>query len=388
MGRGRGGLRRQMTEQKYESDSAREERQHQVVEERKSAPPDVTDQAKSAGLLMVHTTDASKVSAQDAEDSNIPSELKDPNQPESQNSLAPLSNPPSRRRSIPLGESIEEPVKLPFRIPPPPLASVDIDEEFEFSEPLPPPLEFANSIDIPDDQASAYAEMLQQQRRNGGPPLPPYHHHAPPSVAEHHKRMANSVQPPSYAPHQPPQPESESMVGDSGIEEVDSRSSGDPQHMESTSNVSSISTLSSEGGFCDSALESLYASADGHAFLADRPPVPPKPKGKPVINRTSLYHDALIEEPPEAFVSAQGQGSAAAAGQEVPRTPTQRSSKLWGDPEIRSPPSTPDTKNTVMTELSTILQHMNRPNKPADALDSPPAGGRAAFGTRDAPIRY
>ncbi|XP_072321701.1 SH3 and multiple ankyrin repeat domains protein 2b [Eucyclogobius newberryi] len=384
MGRGRGGLRRQMTEQKYESDSAREERKHQAVEERKSAPPDVTEQPKSAGLLMVHTTDASKVSAQDAEDSNTPSELKDPNQPESQNSLAPLSNPPSRRRSIPLGESLDEPVKLPFRIPPPPLASVDIEEEFEFSDPLPPPLEFANSIDISDDQASAYAEMLQQQRRNGGPPLPPYHHHAPPSVADHHKRLANSVPPPSFQPHAPPQPDPESMVGDSGIEEVDSRSSGDPQHMESISNVSSISTLSSEGGFCDSALESLYAGADGHAFLADRPPVPPKPKGKSVINRTSLYHDALIEEPPEAFGASPAgmtQNPASASAAEAPRTPTQRSSKLWGVPELRSPPTTPDTKNTVMTELSTILQHMNRPNKPADALDSPP-GGRAAFGTR------
>ncbi|XP_055085791.1 SH3 and multiple ankyrin repeat domains protein 2b [Periophthalmus magnuspinnatus] len=385
MGRGRGGLRRQMTEQKYESDSVREERQHQAVEERKSAPPDVTEQSKSTGLLMVHTMDASKVSAQDADDSNKPSELKDPNQPESQNSLAPLSHPPSRRRSIPLGESLEEPVKLPFRIPPPPLASVDIDEEFEFSEPLPPPLEFANSIDIPDDQASAYAEMLQQQRRNGGPPLPPYHHHAPPSVAEHHKRMANSVAP-SYPPHPPPQPDPESIIGDSGIEEVDSRSSGDPQHMESTSNVSSISTLSSEGGFCDSALENLYAAADGHAFLADRPPVPPKPKGKPVINRTSLYHDALIEEPPEAYGASQPgapQNQSSVSGTEAPRTPTQRSSKLWGEPELRSPPSSTETKSSVMTELSTILHNMNRPNKPADALDSPP-GGRAAFGTRPA----
>lgn len=384
-GRGRGGLRRQMTEQKYESESAREERQHQAVEERKSAPPDVTgDPPKSAGLLMVHTSDnASKSSAQDAEDSNKPSELKDPNQLEAQNSLAPLSNPPSRRRSIGMGESLEEPVKLPFRIPPPPLASVDIDEEFEFSEPLPPPLEFANSIDIPEDQANAYAAMLQQQRRNGGPPLPPYHHHAPPSVAEHHKRMANSVAPPSYPPPPPSGADPESMVGDSGIEEVDSRSSGDPQHMETTSNVSSISTLSSEGGFCDSALESLYAAADGHAFLAERPPVPPKPKGKPVINRTSLYHDALIEEPPESYAPT-GQPPHSPAGQEPPRTPTQRSSKLWGDQaELRSPPSTPDAKNTVMTELSSILQHMNRPNKAADALDSP-TGGRAAFGTRSA----
>jgi len=223
--------------------------------------------------------------------------------------------------------------------------------------------------------------MLKLQRRNGGPPLPPYHPHAPPPVTDPHKRVLNSM-PPSYPPA-PPDPES--GVGDSGIEEVDSRSSGDPQHMETTSTVSSISTLSSEGGFCDSALESLYATADGHAFLVDRPPVPPKPKGKSVINRTSFYHDALIEEPPESYGSPPQAPPPPPSSTEPPRTPSQRTSKLWGDqpPELRSPPSTPDTKNTVITELSSILQHMNRdrPAKPGESLDSP-TGTRGGFGTR------
>lgn len=391
MGRpGRGGLRRQMTEHKYESDGAREERRHPALEERKSAPADVTDASKpkSAGLLMVHTsTDpGSKVSNQDADgqDSNRPSELKDPNQPDPLKASLLAASPlpaSARRRSIPLGDSMDEPVKLPFRIPPPPLASVDIDEEFEFSEPLPPPLEFANSIDIPDDQASAIAEMLQQQRRNGGPGLPPYHPHAPPPVTEQHKRVPNNM-PPSFG-HPPPDPEA--GVGDSGIEEVDSRSSGDPQHMETTSTVSSISTLSSEGGFCDSTLESLYTTSDGHGFLVDRPPVPPKPKGKSVINRTSLYHDALIEESPESYGTPPQAPPPPPSSSEPPRTPTQRTSKLWGDqpPELRSSPSTPDSKNTVITELSSILQHMNRdrPTKPGDSLDSP-TGTRGGFGAR------
>ncbi|XP_032417055.1 SH3 and multiple ankyrin repeat domains protein 2 isoform X3 [Xiphophorus hellerii] len=395
MGRpGRGGLRRQMTEQKYESDGARAQRQHQTVEERKSAPANVADssQPKSTGLLMVHTstdTTNNKTNNQEVEvqESNRPSELKDPNQPDPHKVPTLLSNPQqaaSRRRSVPLGESLEEPVKLPFRIPPPPLASVDIDEEFEFSEPLPPPLEFANSIDIPDDQASAIAEMIQQQRRNGGPALPPYHPHAPPSVSDHHKRVLNNM-PPSY---HPAPSDAESGVADSGIEEVDSRSSGDPQHMETTSTVSSISTLSSEGGFCDSTLESLYATADGHAFLVDRPPVPPKPKGKSVINRTSLYHDALIEEPPESYGSPPQAPPPPPSSSEPPRTPSQRTSKLWGDqpPELRSPPSTPDSKNTVITELSSILQHMNRdrPTKPGDGLDSPTAT-RGGFTSRPPP---
>lgn len=390
MGRpGRGGLRRQMTEHKYETDRACEERQHQPVEERKSAPANMVDtsQPKSAGLLMVHTsteaTNNKNNQELEVQDSNRPSELKDPNQPNSHNLPTLSSNSQaaaSRRRSVPLGESLEEPVKLPFRIPPPPLASVDIDEEFEFSDPLPPPLEFANSIDIPDDQASAIAEMIQQQRRNGGPPLPPYHPHAPPPVSDHRRRVGNSL-PPSY---RSAAPEPDSGITDSGIEEVDSRSSGDPQHMETTSNVSSISTLSSEGGFCDSALESLYATADGHAFLIDRPPVPPKPKGKSVINRTSLYHDALIEEPPELYGSPPQGPPPPPLSSEPPRTPTQRTSKLWGDqpPELHSPPSTPDTKN-VITELSSILQHMthDRPAKPGESLDSP-TGTRGGFANR------
>ncbi|XP_075873623.1 SH3 and multiple ankyrin repeat domains protein 2-like isoform X2 [Nelusetta ayraudi] len=397
---GRGGLQRQATEHKYESDSGgggggelqqQQRRQRQAAEEKKgAAPADV-----AAGLLMVHTVADSLEG--EGPDSNRPSELRDPNQPDPAKVSAPPANPQppppsSRRRSVPLGDSVDEPVKLPFRIPPPPLASVDIDEDFEFAEPLPPPLEFANSIDIPDDQASAIAEMLQQQRRNGGlHPLPPYHPHAPPPVTEQHKRAAvgGGGAAPSYAPARP---DPESAVADSGIEEVDSRSSGgggDPQHAETTSTVSSISTLSSEGGFCDSAVESLYAAADGHAFLADRPPVPPKPKSKSVINRTSLYHDALIEEPPESYGSPpQAPPPPPSSSPDPPRTPTQRTSKLWGEqaPELRSPPSTPDSKGTVITELSSILQQMSRerPAKPGDGLDSP-TGTRGTSGSRPLP---
>lgn len=370
---GRGALRRQMTEQKYESDGPREERRHRPVEERKSAPADVTDasQPKSAGLLMVHTCNEAGGNGHHPEgegpDSNRPSELKDTNQPEPLHAATPGADPQlatSQRRSIPVGESMEEPVKLPFRMPPPPLASVDIDDDFDFTEPLPPPLEFANSIDIPDD---AIAEMLLQQRRNGGPSLPPYHPHAPPPVMDLHRRAAHSP-PPSYPP---PPPDSESGLGDSGMEEAGS--SGDPQ----------LSTLSSEGGFCDGALESLYAAADGHAFLVDRPPVPPKPKGKSVLHRTSLYHDALIEEPPESYGSPPQAPPPMTS--EPPRTPTQRTSKLWGDqpPELRSPPSTPDPKNTVITELSSILQQMSRdrPPRPAESPASS-TGARAGSGTR------
>ncbi|KAL4642020.1 SH3 and multiple ankyrin repeat domains protein 2 isoform X6 [Arapaima gigas] len=398
----RGGLRRQMTEAKYESDSMKEEKKQ---EEKKNMLIDIVDtsQQKSAGLLMVHTVDGNKpeennMAKEEREDATVtdstPSELQDPNQPTpNQSSAATNPSAPNSKPAGPHGKtiitisSVDEPVKLPFRIPPPPLASVDIDEEFVFSEPLPPPLEFANSFDIPEDQAGAIAEILKQrQNGTGGSSLAPYHPHAPQATvtsAELKKPagLSNCV-PPNYPP---PPPENFEPITDSGIEEVDSRSSGDP-HLETTSTistVSSISTLSSEGG---ENLDTCTVYADGQAFLVDRPPVPPKPKMKPIINKSNaLYKDALIEESLEAFGMPPPAPPPPPGGaqSEPPKTPTQRTSKLWGDPpELKSPP-TPDPKANVISELNSILQQMNRERtpKPGEALDSP-TGSRNNFGTR------
>ncbi|XP_036820016.1 SH3 and multiple ankyrin repeat domains protein 2-like [Oncorhynchus mykiss] len=406
LGRGRVvGLRRQMTEQKYESDGVREERQ-QAEQDGKSIQIDVVDTSqpqKAAGLLMVHTKNSPEEEDRGqentpAQDNSIPSELRDPNQPKPPtNSHSSMPLPPvPRGKSITAGGSVDEPIKLPFRMPPPPLASVDIEEveEFVFSEPLPPPLEFANSIDIPEDQATAIAELLKQrdqERRNGmgdrGTNPPPYYTHTPSPVGQFRRGsgMSNCVPPPSYPPP-PPDGGFEQGVTDSGIEEVDSRSSGDPR-METTSTistVSSISILSSEGGY-NSALENTsMVYTDGQAYLDDRPPVPPKPKNKPIINKnTALYHDVLMEESLDSFgapppVPPPPPGSMSPPN--LPRTPTHRSSKLWGEPpELRSPP-TSDPKATVINELSSILSQMYRP-KPGDSFDSPTTGARSSFGT-------
>ncbi|KAL7870716.1 hypothetical protein SRHO_G00082130 [Serrasalmus rhombeus] len=387
---GRGGLRRQMTESKYEADGTKDDKQA----EKKNMLIDIVDtsQQKSAGLLMVHTVDGVKPKENNTNDGgkqegaprqdSVPTESRD-----SSTKPAVLNSQPAphRTKSITAGGSMDEPIKLPFRIPPPPLASVDIDEEFVFAEPLPPPLEFANSIDIPEDQL---AEILKQRKNSlPGGPLPPYYPHAPPQISSEPKRpigISNCMPPPSYPP---PPPESFEPVTDSGIEEVDSRSSGDP-HLETTSTVStvsSISTLSSEGG---EALDTCTVYADGQAFLVDRPPVPPKPKMKPIINKSNaLFRDPLIEESPESLSQpppAPPPPPDGAAQSELPKTPTQRSSKLWGDPpELRSPPSSnPDPKVNVISELSSILQHMNRDKSPkqGDSLDSPT--GPRSFATR------
>ncbi|TSR87317.1 SH3 and multiple ankyrin repeat domains protein 2 [Bagarius yarrelli] len=381
---GRAVLRRQMTESKYEVESTNDSKQE---EEKKNMVIDIVDtsQQKPAGLLMVHTMDG------ETEENNVNDEAKEDKAPQQDNRdfdskmpSAPNSQTsvPTRTKSITAGGSVDEPIKLPFRIPPPPLASVDIDEEFVFAEPLPPPLEFANSIDIPEDQV---AEILKQRKNSiSGGALPPYHPHAPPPINAELKRsgILNCIPPSSYPP---PSSESFEPVMDSGIE-MDSRSSGDP-HLETTSTistVSSISTLSSEGS---EALDTCTVYADGQVFLVDRPPVPPKPKMKPIINKSNaLYRDPLIEESPEFF--NQPPPAPPPPQSELHKTPTRRSSKLWRDtPDLRSPPSSiPDPKANVISELSSILQHMNREKSPkqGDSLDSPT--GPRSFTNRDSAI--
>ncbi|KAI5616172.1 SH3 and multiple ankyrin repeat domains protein 2 isoform X2, partial [Silurus asotus] len=401
MGRPRGGLRRQMTESKFETESKFQLDLGKIEkrpEEKKNMLIDIVDtsQQKSAGLLMVHTTDGTKTEEnslsegerdEDVCPDSTPGELRDPNQPVSSKPapLKPLSVvPPKTMISV---SSVDEPVKLPFGIPPPPLASVDIDEEFVFAEPLPPPLEFANSFDIPEDQG-ALSELLKQ-KSNGmsvsGPTLAPYYPHLTTSNSRDQEikrpTVLTNCTPPSFptGPLEPYEP-----IIDSGIE-VDSRSSGDPQ-LETTSTVStvsSISTLSSEGG---ETLDTCMVYADGQAFLVDRAQVLPKPKAKYAVNKSNaLYKDALNEETISSFrvPSSIPPPPLGTAPPEPLKTPTQRTSKLWGEPLDLKPPHGPETKPQSLTEINSVLQHVSKDKapKPEEALDSPP-GCRTHFGLR------
>ncbi|XP_062856891.1 SH3 and multiple ankyrin repeat domains protein 2-like isoform X2 [Trichomycterus rosablanca] len=397
MGRPRGALRRQMTESKYETESKFQldlGKPEKRPEEKKNMLIDIVDtsQQKSAGLLMVHTTDGTKAEenshSEGDRDEEIcpdstPGELRDPNQPGPANPIPTrtLSTaPPKAMISV---SSVDEPVKLPFGIPPPPLASVDIDEEFVFAEPLPPPLEFANSFDIPEDQSAALSELLKQ-KANGisVPSLAPYYPHLTTSHSEIKRpTVLTNCTPPSFptGPLEPYEP-----IIDSGIE-VDGRSSGDPQ-LETTSTVStvsSISTLSSEGG---ETLDTCMVYADGQAFLVDRTQVLQKPKAKYAINKSNaLYKDALNEETMGSFrvpssISLPPPGSVPPDPQ---KTPTQRTSKLWGEPLDLKSPHVPESKSQALTEINSVLQHVNKDKapKPGEAIESP-TGCRTHFGTR------
>uniref|UniRef100_A0AAY5EM37 SH3 and multiple ankyrin repeat domains 2b n=1 Tax=Electrophorus electricus TaxID=8005 RepID=A0AAY5EM37_ELEEL len=398
MGRPRVGLRRQMTESKYETESKYQldpGKPEKRAEEKKNMLMEAADaaQQKSAGLLMVHTADGDKSDQSSPSEGDrdedgcldsTPGELRDPNQPVPANPppLKSLSAAPQGKTIITVN-SVDEPVKLPFGIPPPPLASVDIDEEFVFGEPLPPPLEFANSFDIPDDQTGALAELLKQKATGvRGPSLTPFYPHLATSNSDISKRptVLTNCTPPSFptGPLEPYEP-----IIDSGIE-VDSRSSGDPQ-LETTSTVStvsSISTLSSEGG---ETLDTCTVYADGQAFMVDRAQVLPKQRVKHAVNKSNaLYKDTLNAEGVASFRPSSSvpppPPPPGTAAPDPPKTPTQRTSKLWGESHG------PEAKSQPMADTSSALQHMNKDKapKPAEVLDSP-AGPRTHFGRYVAP---
>ncbi|NWI88318.1 SHAN2 protein, partial [Pitta sordida] len=397
----RGLLRRQETENKYETDAGKEKK----AEEKKNMLINIVDtsQQKSAGLLMVHTVDTAKSddTPEDEEEKGAEMEPSPENSPpqgpegseeaeESElNAPAAPEPPASPCKTIVAASSVDDPVILPFRIPPPPLASVDIDEEFMFTEPLPPPLEFANSFDIPDDRmapGSALTDLITQ-RKNGTPSPAPFAPSQPTNSLDSKKQVGlSNCLPASFLPP----PDSFDNVTDSGIEEVDSRSSSD-HHLETTSTistVSSISTLSSEGG---ENVDTCTVYADGQTFLVDKPPVPPKPKMKPIINKSNaLYKDALIEETVDSFVipPPAPPPPPIAAQPNMAKVVPQRTSKLWGDvPEVKSPILS-GPKANVISELNSILQQMNREksSKPGEGLESPTGTKTASLSTRSTEV--
>ncbi|XP_071415339.1 SH3 and multiple ankyrin repeat domains protein 2 isoform X1 [Pithys albifrons albifrons] len=393
----RGLLRRQETENKYETDAGKEKK----AEEKKNMLINIVDtsQQKSAGLLMVHTVDTAKAddAPEDEEEKGAELEPSPENSPVERpegskeaedgdlNAPAAPEPPASPCKTIVAASSMDDPVILPFRIPPPPLASVDIDEEFLFTEPLPPPLEFANSFDIPDDRAAPGSALtdLMAQRKNGAPSATSFAPSQPTNSLDSKKQVGlSNCLPASFLPP----PDSFDNVTDSGIEEVDSRSSSD-HHLETTSTistVSSISTLSSEGG---ENVDTCTVYADGQTFLVDKPPVPPKPKMKPIISKSNaLYKDALIEESVDSFVIPPPAPPPPPISAQPPmaKAGPQRTSKLWGDmPEVKSPILS-GPKANVISELNSILQQMNREksSKPGEGLESPPGTKTASLTTR------
>ncbi|KAB1274486.1 SH3 and multiple ankyrin repeat domains protein 1 [Camelus dromedarius] len=185
--------------------------------------------------------------------------------------------PPSPRRSVPTSPTSprgSEENGLPLLVLPPPAPSVDVEDgEFLFVEPLPPPLEFSNSFEKPESPLTPGPPHPLPDPPTPATPLPPV---PPPAVAaapptldstassltSYDSEVATLTQgalrlrrPASTWPTSPsrpgsPRPHSLSRPPpgtDSGIEEVDSRSSSD-HPLETISSASTLSSLSAEGG--------------------------------------------------------------------------------------------------------------------------------------------
>ncbi|MEJ1286992.1 SH3 and multiple ankyrin repeat domains 1 [Cricetulus griseus] len=172
--------------------------------------------------------------------------------------------PPSPRRVLPASPTSprgSEENGLPLLVLPPPAPSVDVDDgEFLFAEPLPPPL----------DEVATLTQGAPAAPGDTPAPGPP----APAAPA-----------PPAPQPGPDPPPGT-----DSGIEEVDSRSSSD-HPLETISSASTLSSLSAEGGGNTGGgagggagvasgtelLDTYVAYLDGQAFGGSGTPGPPYP---------------------------------------------------------------------------------------------------------------
>ncbi|XP_051789645.1 SH3 and multiple ankyrin repeat domains protein 1 isoform X1 [Erpetoichthys calabaricus] len=418
-----------------------------------------------------------------------------------------------RRPSYSNNGFIEEGVSdtgLGLLVLPPPAPSVDVDDEFVFADPLPPPLEFANSFDrgggvnsfsnshdksgnvgLERERQTQMSSSLSQTSHtnlsclpglgnlaptippppplpltlplsrdainNSQPPLPSpscpptpqtadsttssltsYDSEvanltqagpscsasavisttaATPPVSTHMGTSASST--PASPPIRPPSssergahvnfsdvvcsiriPPSDPMdtVTDSGIEEVDSRSSSD-HHLENTSSVSTLSSLSIEGlgstgGSTGGSelLDTYIAYLDGQSFELDKPPFPTHPqklRSRPYGLGRPL--SAIRHSPTDTNESATRRDSSSEGTVTTnpglfgdrPKTPERK--QLWGpqpgDDQTPSPyfqppgkgPPLSSMKASIISELSSKLQQMSGESWNRSSMES--AGG-------------
>ncbi|KAG7454335.1 hypothetical protein MATL_G00258590 [Megalops atlanticus] len=342
-----------------EIDTIADKKEERKQEDKKSMIISIMDtsQQKTAGLIMVHATSNGQAEELGLEEpaASPPAPLAEPAKPtlaeikrgQSPGPEAPAAAPapappsPSAEKTLAQGSSEEDVEPYTVTLPPALLSSSDEEtrEELRKIGVVPPPDEFANGLlPRPADAAPGRAgrEAGRAPRLN-------------PSGSGGGKPSDTHLVPESAA--------------DSGVEEVDTRSSSD-HHLETTSTistVSSMSTLSSESG---EPTDTYTSYADGQTFILDKPPVPPKPKLKSQLSKGPVtFRDPLLKQSSDSELLSQQHAAAlaAAAGAGRPRYLFQRRSKLWGDPvETRPPPGPEDGKPTVIGELSSRLQQLNK----------------------------
>uniref|UniRef100_A0A674J6V6 SH3 and multiple ankyrin repeat domains 3 n=1 Tax=Terrapene triunguis TaxID=2587831 RepID=A0A674J6V6_9SAUR len=359
---------RKETETRAET-PVKEEKKH---EDKKSMIISIMDtsQQKTAGLIMVHATSNGqeeiglemKEEKPDVPEASVePAELPKAETEPSPVGKSPVS--PASDKTLGQGSSEEEVEPYTVTLPPAQLSSSDEETREELAKIglVPPPDEFANGVLV----------------TTPGTPISQLAKPSTPSIPAAAVAPSTTGGTPSGKPSDAPvAPES---AADSGVEEVDTRSSSD-HHLETTSTistVSSMSTLSSESG---EPTDTYTSFADGQTFILEKPPVPPKPKLKSQLSKGPVtFRDPLLKQSSDSeLISQQHAATLASASVGRPRYLFQRRSKLWGDPmESRPVHGAEDDKPTVISELSSRLQQLNKDTR---SLGEEPTGLFSSLG--------
>ncbi|KAK9395719.1 SH3 and multiple ankyrin repeat domains protein 1 [Crotalus adamanteus] len=277
-------------------------------------------------------------------------------------------------------EQVAEENGLPLFVLPPPVPSIDVADEFVFTEPLPPPLEFSNSFDKPESPPKAANELPPAVATPAARPATL--DSTASSLTSYDSEVATLTQAGTAETKESlhvnfssvvsaiaiPSAEALEAVTDSGIE-VDSRCNSD-HHLETISSVSMLSSMSGEG---TELVDTYITYLDGQAFggssssggvgggSIDKSPLQTKlcsrtfPGHLPVATITSSTISvsactknmfALTPAPPY-----HQQPAAIELGKELP----QKSPLPWEEPKAL-PMST--VKASIISELSTKLQQM------------------------------
>ncbi|XP_054609337.1 SH3 and multiple ankyrin repeat domains protein 1-like isoform X2 [Dunckerocampus dactyliophorus] len=97
---------------------------------------------------------------------------------------APAQGPDAMRGAT------EDTGNLGMMVLPPPAPSIDVDEEFVFADPLPPPLQFANGK---NESVKDYHQQYQHVSQRSAPPPPPLPSPKPPSVPQSSSQGGDSA---------------------------------------------------------------------------------------------------------------------------------------------------------------------------------------------------
>ncbi|XP_066541484.1 SH3 and multiple ankyrin repeat domains protein 3 isoform X3 [Hoplias malabaricus] len=392
-----------------------EKKEERKAEDKKSMIISIMDtsQQKTAGLIMVHATSNGQAVGLGTERvSPLPKGMRSESPkpmlaeikrakspgPEATSTPTPTPTTPSASQAPPSptsdktsqpspsqssdktlaqGSSEEDVEPYTVTLPPAMLSSSDEEtrEELRKIGVVPPPDEFANGLLAKAPEAAIPpAPPLAGKQAVPSAPAP-----APSTAAAAAAAQTPATTGPPAASGKPSEPHlGPESAADSGVEEVDTRSSSD-HHLETTSTistVSSMSTLSSESG---EPTDTYTSHADGQTFILDKPPVPPKPKLKSQLSKGPVtFRDPLLKQSSDSELLSQQHAAALAAatgasGPARPRYLFQRRSKLWGDPiEPRPLAGAEEGKPTVISELSSRLQQLNKDTR---SLGEEPLGG-------------